>query len=118
MMQRSPPHGMNMPARGWLLGMEHLEGKDIRGLLNLARRINPLKARPLLRGKRIVLLFYEASTRTRSSVEFAAKALWATTIPVQSSASSIGKGEAVLATGYTLRAGGADCFVMRHPSAG
>src|SRR5947208_8253885 len=109
---------MNKPARGSLLGIEHLDTKEIVGLLKLARRMNPQKARPLLRGKRIVLLFYEASTRTRSSFEFAAKALGATTILVQSSGSSIEKGESVLDTGYTLRAVGADCIVMRHPSAG
>src|SRR5262252_6989630 len=109
---------MNMPARGSLLGIEHLETKEIHGLLNLARRMNPQKTRPSLRGKRIVLLFYEASTRTRTSFEFAAKALGATTTLVQSSGSSIEKGESVIDTGYTLRAVGADCIVIRHPSAG
>ena len=109
---------MNKPARGSLLGIEHLETKEILGLLKLARRMNPQKPRPLLRGKRIVLLFYEASTRTRSSFEFAAKSLGATTTLVQSSGSSIEKGESVIDTGYTLRAVGADCIVMRHPSAG
>ncbi len=109
---------MNMPARGSLLGIEHLETREIQSLLTLARRMNPQKARPLLRGKRIVLLFYEASTRTRTSFEFAAKALGATTTLVQSSGSSIEKGESVIDTGYTLRAVGADCIVMRHPSAG
>ena len=64
---------MNMPARGSLLGIEHLDAKEILGLLKLARRMNPLKPRPLLRGKRIVLLFYEPSTRTRTSFEIAAK---------------------------------------------
>ena len=62
-----------MPARGSLLGIEHLDAKEIVGLLKLARRMNPQKARPLLRGKRVVLLFYEASTRTRSSFEFAGR---------------------------------------------
>ncbi len=109
---------MNKPVRGSLLGIEHLDAKEILGLLKLARRMNPLKARPLLRGKRIVLLFYEASTRTRSSFEIAAKSLGAITTLVQSSGSSIEKGESVLDTGYTLRAVGADCIVMRHPSAG
>ncbi len=97
---------MNKPARGSLLGIEHLDAKDILGLLNLARRMNPQKARPLLRGKRIILLFYEASTRTRSSFEFAAKSLGAMTTLVQSSGSSIEKGESVLDTGYPLRAVG------------
>ena len=109
---------MNTPARGSLLGIEHLEAKEILGLLQLARRMNPLKARPLLRGKRIVLLFYEPSTRTRTSFEFAAKSLGAMTTVVHSSGSSIEKGESILDTGYTLRAIGADCIVMRHPSAG
>src|SRR5437016_824322 len=109
---------MNKPARGSLLGIEHLKAKDILGLLKLARRMNPLTARPLLRGKRIVLLFYEASTRTRSSFEFAAKALGAVTTLVQSAGSSIEKGESLLDTGYTLRAVGADAIVIRHPSAG
>jgi len=109
---------MNTPARGSLLGIEHLDTKDIIGLLQLARRMNPEKPRPLLRGKRVVLLFYEASTRTRTSFEFAAKALGATTTLVQSSGSSIEKGESVIDTGYTLRAVGADCIVIRHPSAG
>lgn len=109
---------MNKPARGSLLGIEHLETKEILGLLKLARRMNPQKARPLLRGKRIVLLFYEASTRTRTSFEFAAKSLGATTTLVLSSGSSIEKGESILDTGYTLRAVGADCIVMRHPAAG
>jgi aspartate carbamoyltransferase catalytic subunit len=109
---------MNKPARGSLLGIEHLDAKEILGLLKLARRMNPLKPRPLLRGKRIVLLFYEASTRTRSSFEIAAKSLGAITTLVQASGSSIEKGESVIDTGYTLRAVGADCIVMRHPSAG
>src|SRR5437667_12527238 len=106
---------MNKPARGSLLGIEYLEAKDIRALLKLARRMNPLKARPLLRGKRIVLLFYEASTRTRSSFEFAAKALGATTILVQSSGWSSETGESVADTGYTLRAIGGDCSVSLNP---
>jgi aspartate carbamoyltransferase catalytic subunit len=109
---------MNAPVRGSLLGIEPLEAKEILGLLTLSRRMNPQKPRALLRGKRIVLLFYEASTRTRSSFEVAAKSLGAMTVLVQSSGSSIEKGESVLDTGYTLRAIGADCIVMRHPSAG
>src|SRR5260370_10532146 len=109
---------MNKSARGSLLGIEYLEAKDILALLKLARRMNPLKARPLLRNKRIVLLFYEASTRTRSSFEFAAQALGAMTTLVQSAGSSIEKDESLLDTGYTLRAIGADAIVIRHPSAG
>jgi len=109
---------MNSPARGSLLGIEHLETNEIDSLLKLARRMNPQKPRPLLRGKRVVLLFYEPSTRTRSSFEVAAKSLGAMTVLVHSSGSSIEKGESILDTGYTLRGVGADCIVMRHPSAG
>lgn len=111
-------YAMNKAARGSLLGIEHLEEKEILGLLKLTRRMNPRKARPLLRNKRVVLLFYEASTRTRSSFEVAAKSLGAVTILVLSSGSSIEKGESLLDTGYTLRAVGADAIVIRHPSAG
>jgi aspartate carbamoyltransferase catalytic subunit len=118
MMHRLYSYAMNTPARGSLLDIEHLEDKDILALLKLARRMNPLKARPLLRNKRIALLFYEASTRTRSSFEIASKSLGAITTLVQSSGSSIEKGESLLDTGYTLRAVGADAIVIRHPSAG
>jgi aspartate carbamoyltransferase catalytic subunit len=109
---------MNKAARGSLLGIEHLDAKEILSLLSLARRMNPLKPRPLLRGKRVLLLFYEASTRTRASFEIAAKSLGAMTTLVLSSGSSIEKGESLLDTGYTLRAVGADVIVIRHPHAG
>jgi len=109
---------MNKVARGSLLGIEHLEAPDILKILKLARRMNPLKPRPLLKGKRVVLLFYEPSTRTRSSFEIAAKSLGAMTTLVQSSGSSIEKGESLLDTGYTLRAVGAEVIVIRHPLAG
>src|SRR6266481_776309 len=109
---------MNQAARGSLLGIEHLGAEQILGLLKLARRMNPLKPRPLLRGKRVLLLFYEASTRTRSSFEIAAKSMGAMTTLVLSSGSSIEKGESLLDTAYTLRAVGADLIVVRHPHAG
>jgi aspartate carbamoyltransferase catalytic subunit len=109
---------MNKAARGSLLGIEHLDATEILSLLNLARRMNPLKPRPLLRGKRVLLLFYEASTRTRASFEIVAKSLGAMTTLVLSSGSSIEKGESLLDTGYTLRAVGADVMVIRHPNAG
>jgi aspartate carbamoyltransferase catalytic subunit len=109
---------MTNAARGSLLGIEHLGAEAILGMLKLARRMNPQKPRPLLRGKRVLLLFYEPSTRTRSSFEIAAKSLGAITTLVQSSGSSIEKGESLLDTGYTLRALGADAIVIRHPNAG
>src|SRR5215475_1797784 len=86
-------------ARGSLLDIEHLEQTEILRLLRLAGTMKPLKPRPLLRGKRVLLLFYEASTRTRSSFEIAAKSMGATTTLVLSSGSSIEKGESLLDTG-------------------
>src|ERR1700741_5589031 len=109
---------MNKVARGSLLDIEALDAGEILKILHLERRMNQQKPRPLLKGKRVVLLFYEPSTRTRSSFEIAAKSMGAMTTLVHASGSSIEKGESVLDTGYTLRAVGADCIVMRHPSAG
>lgn len=106
------------PARGSLLGIEHLEASEILKLLRFARRMNPAKPRPLLKGKRVLLLFYEASTRTRSSFEIAAKSLGAHTVLIQAIGSSIEKGESLLDTGYTVRAVGANVIVIRHPNAG
>jgi len=109
---------MTKVAPGSLLDIEHLDVPEMAALLQLARRMNPLKPKLLLRGKRVLLLFYEASTRTRSSFEIAAKSMGAMTTLVLSSGSSIEKGESLLDTGYTLEAVGADVLVVRHPSAG
>jgi aspartate carbamoyltransferase catalytic subunit len=104
--------------RGSVLGIENMPLAEINKLLQLARQMNPLRAKPVLRGKRVLLLFYEASTRTRASFEIAAKSLGAMTTLVLSSGSSIEKGESLLDTAYTLRAVGADVIVVRHPNAG
>jgi len=117
-MQAIKPTEKRAPARGSLLGIEHLSAGDINGILQLARKMNPAKPRPLLRGKRVLLLFYEPSTRTRTSFEVAAQTLGASTTLVLSSGSSIEKGESLLDTAYTLRAVGADAIVVRHPNAG
>jgi len=109
---------MSTFARGSLLGIEHLQAEEILQILRLARRMQRGQPRPLLRGKRVGLVFYEASTRTRTSFEVAAKSLGAMTIVVHSSGSSIEKGESLLDTGYTLRAIGLDLLVFRHPNAG
>lgn len=101
-----------------LLGIEQLQPDEITRVLNLARRMQGTRPRPLLRNRRIALLFYEPSTRTRVSFEFAAKALGAMTTLVQATASSIEKGESLVDTGLTLRATGADAIVIRHPSSG
>ena len=105
-------------AKRSLLGIEALDARAILLLLRLARRMDRAKPSPLLRGKHIVLLFYEPSTRTRVSFELAAQTLGATTYLVHATASSIEKGETLLDTGRTLRAIGADAIVIRHPSSG
>ncbi|HEY6970650.1 MAG TPA: aspartate carbamoyltransferase catalytic subunit [Candidatus Angelobacter sp.] len=101
-----------------LLDLEHLSTREITFILKLARKMHLRPPRPLLRGKRIALLFYEASTRTRVSFEFAAKLLGTHTSVINATASSIEKGESLVDTGKTLQALGADCIVMRHPSSG
>jgi aspartate carbamoyltransferase catalytic subunit len=101
-----------------LLGLEHATQDEIISILKLARRMQTRMPRPMLRGKRIALLFYEPSTRTRVSFEFAAKLLGTHASLVSSSASSIEKGESLVDTGKTLQALGADCIVVRHPSSG
>ncbi len=109
---------MKTPARGSLLSIEHLPVREIDALLKLARSMKPARPRPLLRGKRVALLFYETSTRTRASFEVAAKSLGAITTLIQTSGSSIEKGESLLDTGYTLTAIGADVIILRHPNSG
>jgi aspartate carbamoyltransferase catalytic subunit len=78
----------------------------------------PIKKVPTLRGKTLVTLFYEASTRTRVGFEVAAKALGADTVSVAASSSSVSKGESLIDTIRTLQALGADFVVMRHYQAG
>src|SRR5262249_6532779 len=101
-----------------LLDLEHLSPDEITSILKLAGKMHSGQPRPLLRGKRIALLFYEASTRTRVSFEFAAKLLGTHTSVINATASSIEKGESLVDTGKTLQALGADCIVVRHPSSG
>ena len=101
-----------------LLGTDQLTVPQIEALLKLARRMDPKRAPQLLRGKRVVLLFYEPSTRTRTSFEFAAKALGATTTLITANQSSIEKGESLIDTGWTVTSLGADVIVMRHPNSG
>jgi aspartate carbamoyltransferase catalytic subunit len=101
-----------------LLGTDQLTVPQIEAILKLARRMDPKRAPQLLRGKRVVLLFYEPSTRTRTSFEFAAKALGATTTLITATQSSIEKGESLIDTGWTVTSLGADVIVMRHPNSG
>ena len=101
-----------------LLGIEQLTTAQIESILALARRMDPSRPSQLLRGKRVALLFYESSTRTRTSFEFAAKTLGATTTLVTPVSSSIEKGESLIDTGWTVANLGADAIVMRHANSG
>jgi len=107
-----------MKPLGSLLSINHLTTEQIESILALARRMDPNRPSRLLHGKRVVLLFYEASTRTRTSFEFAAKALGAVTTLVTATSSSIEKGESLIDTGWTVECIGADVIVMRHPNSG
>jgi aspartate carbamoyltransferase catalytic subunit len=101
-----------------LLGTDQLTVSEIEAILKLARGMDLKRPPQVLRGKRVVLLFYEPSTRTRTSFEFAAKALGATTTLITATSSSIEKGESLIDTGWTVTSLGADAIVMRHPSSG
>src|SRR5439155_1169972 len=78
----------------------------------------PIKKVPTLRGKTIINLFFEASTRTRTSFEIAAKRLSADVVNVSQSTSSVSKGETLIDTAKTLDAMAADCVVIRHFASG
>ena len=105
-------------ARRSLLGIEQMDTAEILTILKLAKRFTRHRPRHLFREKRIALLFYEASTRTRVSFEFAAKVLGATTTLVSATASSVEKGESLIDTGLTICALGAHVIIIRHPSSG
>jgi aspartate carbamoyltransferase catalytic subunit len=100
-----------------LLGIEPLNPRQIMDFLKLAKTMNPARPRNTLRGRRVALLFYENSTRTRTSFEIAAKSLGATTVVIHASSTSVEKGESLKDTGLTLRSI-VDAIVVRHPSSG
>lgn len=81
----------------------------------LGREVRKL---PTLRGRTVVTLFYESSTRTRASFEIAGKWMSADVVNVSAGASSVAKGESLRDTALTLAAMGADCVVIRHPASG
>jgi len=106
---------------GSLLSVMDLSVAEVSAILaetaRLERMARAERAR-MLAGRRMALLFYESSTRTRTSFELAAKSLGATTTLVSDKSSSIEKGESLKDTGLTLRALGAECVVLRHPNSG
>ena len=87
-------------------------------MASLLEREDPLVRARRLAKRRVALLFYESSTRTRTSFELAAKSLGADTALISSQSSSIEKGESLKDTGITLKALGAECIIMRHLSSG
>jgi aspartate carbamoyltransferase catalytic subunit len=91
---------------------------DILTLASLLENEDPLQRATRLAKRRIALLFYESSTRTRTSFELAAKGLGADTTLVSSLSSSIEKGETLKDTGLTLKALGAEAIILRHPNSG
>jgi aspartate carbamoyltransferase catalytic subunit len=106
-----------------LLGIEPLEPSHIQTILDTAQGLRevldrPIKKVPALRGKTVVNLFFEASTRTRSSFEVAEKVLSADSISIAASSSSVQKGETLLDTARNLEAMNPDMIVIRHASSG
>lgn len=106
-----------------LLGLEKLDKHDIEYILDNAIHFKDLftrsvKKTPTLRGKTVVNLFYEPSTRTRVSFEIAAKRLSADMVNISASTSSTVKGESLIDTGKTLEAMNADFIIIRHSMSG
>jgi aspartate carbamoyltransferase catalytic subunit len=106
-----------------LLGIQELSFEQIQLILETAesfREIStrPIKKVPTLRGKTVINLFFEASTRTRTSFEIAAKRLSADAINISASTSSVVKGETLVDTAQNLQAMAPDVIVIRHPSSG
>jgi aspartate carbamoyltransferase catalytic subunit len=106
-----------------LIGLEQLNADQIRAILDTAEPFKEISERaikkvPVLRGKTIVNLFFEASTRTRISFEFAEKRLSADTVNIASTGSSVQKGETLVDTARNLEAMRIDMVVIRHGSSG
>ena len=119
--------GLAQPAVSWrrkdLLSLEELDRAEIELLLDTAESFKEVSSRqvkkvPALRGKTIANMFFESSTRTRTSFELAAKRLSADTINFQGSTSSVQKGESLVDTAKTIEAMQVDTVVVRHASSG
>jgi aspartate carbamoyltransferase catalytic subunit len=111
------------PPRKHLLSVSDLTSDDVQRLLGTARTFESaldreVKKLPTLKGRLVVNLFYESSTRTSSSFELAAKRLSADTLMVKSAGSSVDKGESLKDTAQTLGAYDPDVIVIRHPQIG
>jgi aspartate carbamoyltransferase catalytic subunit len=109
--------------RHHLLGMKGLTREEIEVILTTAESLKEVSFRdikkvPTLRGKTVVNFFYEASTRTRTSFEIAAKRLSADTVSLSAGTSSLVKGETLIDTAKNLEAMNPDVLVIRHPMGG
>src|SRR5437868_14424872 len=116
-----PPAGS--ASRRHLLSIRDLTRDDVERLLGTASSFESslgreVKKLPTLRGRTVVNLFYESSTRTQSSFELAAKRLSADTMSIKSTGSSVDKGESLKDTALTLGAYDPDVIVIRHPQIG
>lgn len=110
-------------ARKHLLGIRELSPSEITHLLDTAETFRDVSRReikkvPALRGRTVINLFFEPSTRTRTSFEIAAKRLSADAVNISVSTSSVSKGETLLDTARNLEAMAPDCIVLRHSMAG
>jgi aspartate carbamoyltransferase catalytic subunit len=110
-------------SRKHLLGIRELEPAEITHLLDTAEEFREISRReikkvPALRGRTVINLFFEPSTRTRTSFEIAAKRLSADAVNISVSTSSVSKGETLLDTARNLEAMAPDCIVVRHSMAG
>lgn len=106
-----------------ILGLETMTVQEMETILNTANEMKAIvnrdiKKAPTLRGKSIVNLFFEPSTRTRTSFELAGKYLGADVVNINTSSSSLVKGESLRDTLYTIEAMGVDIIVMRHEAEG
>ena len=106
-----------------ILGLQDMSAAEIRLILETASSYKeiltrPVKKVPILRGKSICTLFYENSTRTRTSFELAAKIMSADTTSISVAGSAVNKGESFKDTLLTLEAMGIDLFVIRHSASG
>lgn len=115
-------NGVSLSGRS-ILGLEHLSVDEMNLVLDTAKEMKniinrDIKKVPTLRGKSIINLFYEPSTRTRTSFELAGKYLGADVVNITASTSSIVKGESLRDTLLTVEAMGVDAIVMRHKAEG
>jgi aspartate carbamoyltransferase catalytic subunit len=111
------------PPRRHLISIDDVSAEDVERLLGTARSFarsleREMKKLPTLRGRTVVNLFYESSTRTSSSFELAAKRLSADTMTLKAAGSSVDKGESLKDTARTLAAYQPDVIVIRHPQIG